>query len=80
MDPVTKHLNDLINGVRRVLKHVVHLHFGAEGNPVTILICSLLTGYMPNSNGCLRIADITEETILEGGWQACHIPGDCWGG
>ena len=66
-EPVTKHLKYLDNGVLWVLKHVVHLHFGAEGHPVTILIGSRFTGYMPTSNGCLRSAEITEETMLEGG-------------
>ena len=79
-DPVTKHLKDLNNWVLRVFKHVVHLHFGAEGHPVNILLVSLFTGYMPTSNGCLRSAKITEGTISEGEWKAGHIPGDCWGG
>ena len=78
-DPVAKHLKDLYNGVLLVLKHVVHMHFCAEGHPVNILLGSIFTGDMPTSNVCLRITDITEETILEGGWQACHIPGDYWG-
>ena len=29
MDPVSKRLKDLYNGVFLVFKHVVHLHFGA---------------------------------------------------
>ena len=78
-DPVTKHLKDLDNGVLRVFNHEVHLHLGAEGHPVNIIIGSLFTGYMPTSNGCLHSAEITEETISEGGWQVCHVPGDCWG-
>ena len=79
-EPVTKHLQDIDNGVLQVLKHFVHMHFGAEGHPVTILLGSLLRGDTNTLNGCLRSADITKETILEGGWKACHIPGECWGG
>ena len=78
-DPVTKNLKDLNNRVLRVFKHVVHMNFGVEGHPVTILLGSIFTGDMPTSNGCLHSTDITEENISEGGWQACHIPGDCWG-
>ena len=78
-DPVTKHLKDLDNKVLRVLKHEVHLHFGAEGHAVAILLGSLFTGYMPTSNGCLRSTEIIEETILEGGWQAYNVLRDCWG-
>ena len=77
-DPLAKHLKDLDDGVLWVFKHVVHLHFGAEGHPVNILLGSLFTGDMPTSNGCLCSAEITEENILEGGWQACQIPGDYW--
>ena len=50
-NPVTKHLKDLYNGVLRVLKHVVHMHFCAEGHPVNILLGSIFTGDMPTSNG-----------------------------
>ena len=63
-EPVTKHLKYLDNGVLWVLKHVVHLHFGAEGHPVTILLGSIFIGDMTTSNGCLCSAEITEETIL----------------
>ena len=79
-DPVKKHLKDIDNGVLLVLKHVIHLHFGAEGHPVTILIGSLFTGDMTTSNGCFCRSEITEKNILEGGWKACHISGDYWGG
>ena len=78
IDHVSKHLRDLDNGVLWVFKHVVHLNFGAEGHPVMIFLGSILTGYMPTSNGCLRSACITKETISEGRWKMCHIPGDCW--
>ena len=80
MDPVSKHLKGLDNGVLRVFKNVVHLHFGSEGYPVIIFIGGITTGDMPTSNGCVRSAEITKETISEGGWQTCHIPGDCWVG
>ena len=76
---VSKHLKDLNNGVLRFLKHLVDLHFGAEGHPIIIFIGRLLTGDTPTSNGCLRSADITEETTSEGVWQAYQILGDCWG-
>ena len=78
-EPVTKNLKELDNGVLRLLKHVVHMNFGAERHPVTILLGSIFTEDMPTSNGGLRSADITEENILERRWQACHISGDCWG-
>ena len=78
-EPVSKHLKDLNKGVLRVFKHVFHLNFGAEGHQVIIFIGSIFTGDTTTLNGCLRSADTTEETILEGRWQACHIPGNCWG-
>ena len=69
-DPVTIHLKEFNNGVLLVFKHVVHLHFGEEGNPVTILLGIIFTGDMPTLNGCLQSAEITEENISEDGWQA----------
>ena len=76
-EPVSKQLKDLDNGFLRVFKHVVYLHVGAEGHLVILFLGSILTGDMHTSKGCLHSVEITEETILECGWQACHIPGDC---
>ena len=77
-DPVIKNPKDLDNGVLQILKHVVHLNFGAEENPVTIILGIIFTGDMTTSNGYFRSAEITEENILERRWQVGHIPGDCW--
>ena len=66
-NPDSKHLKDPHNGDLRVLKCVVDLHFGAEVHPVPVLLGCFLTGNMSTSNACLRKAEITQETISEGG-------------
>ena len=79
MNPDSIHLKDLHNGDLRIVKGVVNLHLGAEGYPVPILAGSFVTGDMATSHTFLRKANITHETISEGGWQARHVPCD-WRG
>ena len=79
MNPDSKHLKDFHNGDLRVLECVVNLHFGAEVPPVSVLAGSFLTGDVSTSNTCLHKAEITQEIISEGGWQARQEPGD-WRG
>ena len=74
-NPDSKHLKDFHNGYFRVLGCVVDLHFGAEVHPVSVLAGSFITGDVSTLNACLRKAEITQETILEGGWQARQEPG-----
>ena len=42
-DPVSKNLKDLNNRVLRVFKHMVHIHFCAEGHPVIIFLGHIFT-------------------------------------
>ena len=79
INPDSKPLKDFHNGDFRVLKCVVDLHFGAEVHPVSLLAGSFVTGDVSTLNTCLRKAEITQETISEGGWQAHQEPGD-WRG
>ena len=59
-DPVSKHSKGLDNRVLQVFKHVVHLHFCAEGHPVTILLGSLFTVDMTGRGDCLRSVETNE--------------------
>ena len=78
-DPVAVHLKDFDGGKVRVAEGVVHLETGAEGSPLAIELPCPAGSNCATSNGCLRSAEVTHETISGGGWHWAQEPGDCIG-
>ena len=78
MHLVAIHLKDIDRIEVQVLNQVVEMQVGAEGGPLGVEGDGPAFGDVAAAHGCLRSAEITEETILEVRCQACPIPGDCW--
>jgi hypothetical protein len=78
-DPVAVHLKDFDGGEVRVTEGVVHLETGAEGSPLAVQLSRPTGSNRATSNGCLRSAEVTHETISCGGWHWAQEPGDCVG-
>ena len=62
-----------------VCEGVVHLEAGAEGSSLAVEGLGPVRSNCATSNGCLRSADITHETISSGGLHCAQEPGDCIG-
>ena len=66
--PVYINLKYLNRGENIVLKQVVDLKVSAEGGSLGVEGDGLAVGYVATAYGCLRSADITDETSV-GGWH-----------